>query len=145
MSLTSITTQDNPEAIPFLIAAAVATAIATLAWHRRSVPGGPALVAMMSGEAGWALCAAAELLIVDPPIKRFWFSLKAGAAVAAILGLMTFVLRYTGHLRWLNGRLFAAACTLAVAPLSLAWTNDLHHLYWARIGTGLCVQAYGTY
>ena len=82
MSLTSITTQDNPEAMPFLIAAAVATAIATLAWHRRSVPGGPALFTMMSGEAGWALCGAAELLIVDPPIKRFWFSLKAGAAVA---------------------------------------------------------------
>ena len=56
MGLATIITQGNPEAIPFLIAAAIASAIATLAWHRRSVPGGPALLTMMAGEAGWALC-----------------------------------------------------------------------------------------
>jgi len=145
MGLSTITTQGNPEAIPFLIAAAVATAIATLAWHRRSVPGGLALFIMMAGEAGWALFAAAELLIVNPPIKRLWFSLKAGAAVLAILGLMTFVVRYTGHTRWLSSRLYGVICTLAVVPLSLAWTNDLHHLYWSSVGIGTCVQPYGTF
>ena len=58
MGLAAITTQNNPEAIPFLIAAAVAAAIATLVWRRRAVSGGPALFVMMAGEAGWALFAA---------------------------------------------------------------------------------------
>jgi PAS domain S-box-containing protein len=145
MGLAIITTQGNPEAIPFLIAAAVATAIATLAWHRRSVPGGTALFIMMAGEAGWALCAAAELLIVNLPIKQLCFSLKAGAAILAILGLVTFVLRYTGHTGWLSSWIYGVICTLAVAPLSLAWTNDLHHLYWSNIGIRTCVQRYGTF
>ena len=145
MGLATITTQGNPEAIPFLIAAAVATAIATLAWHWRSVPGGTALFVMMVRGSGSALSTATELLIVDPPMKQLCFSLKAGAAVLAILGLMTFVLRYTGHTRWLSSRLYSVVCILAVTPLSLAWTNDLHHLYWSTIGIGTCVQFYGEF
>src|SRR4051812_33594324 len=116
MGFATITTQANPEAVPFVIAAAVAAVIVALAWRRRAVPGGLTLLVMMSGEAGWALFAAAELITVDLPIKRLWFYLKAGAAVLTILGLLAFVLRYTGHTRWLNSRAFAVICALAAAP-----------------------------
>ena len=63
----------------------------------------------------------------------------------AILGLMTFVMRYTGHSRWLSSRLYGVICTLAVVPLSFAWTNDFHHLYWSSIRVRTCVQAYGAF
>src|SRR5262249_57876346 len=126
MGLATITTQENPQAIPFLLAAVVAGVIARLAWRRREVPGGPALFVMTAGEAAWALLVAAELLIVDSSVKRLTYSLKTVAAVAAVQGLIAFVLRYTGHARWLNARRFAGILAPAPALLPMALTNDPH-------------------
>ena len=32
-----------------------------------------------------------------------------------------------------------------MVPLSLAWTNDLHHLYWSSVGSRTCLQTYGAF
>src|SRR4051812_23923065 len=141
----SITMQRNPEAIPFLLTLVVAGIVARLAWRRRRVPGGSALFVMMCGETAWALLIAAELLVVDPLIKRMSYSLKAVAAVAAILGLVAFVLRFTGHVRWLEARRFAAIVAPALALLPLALTNDLHQLYWSSLRSSTFAHSYGTF
>jgi signal transduction histidine kinase/ActR/RegA family two-component response regulator len=145
MGLANITTQENPQAIPFLVTAVVAGVIARLAWRRREVPGGLALFVMMGGEAAWAVFVAAELLVFDAPIKRLTYSLKAVAAVAAILGLVAFVLRYTGHARWLGARRFTAITAPALVLLPLALTNDLHGLYWTSLATDTFRYSYGTF
>jgi len=77
MGLATITKQDNPEAIPFLVAAAVAAAVATLARRRRAVPGGRALFE------------AAELLIVDPPINFTAPGLRLSLAQVAVSQRLT--------------------------------------------------------
>ncbi|RUL87441.1 histidine kinase N-terminal 7TM domain-containing protein [Tautonia sociabilis] len=145
MRLATITFQANPEAIPFLAASVVSAVVAGMAWRRGGSPGGPALMAMMAGEAGWASFEAAELLIVDLPVKRLCFMLRAGAAVATILGLMAFVLRFTGQDRWLTARRFAPLAAPAVLPLALAWTSPLHGLYWEVLRSRTFEQSYGAF
>ena len=71
--------------------------------------------------------------------------MKAVAAVAAILGLVAFVLRFTGHARWLEPRRFAAIVAPALALLPLALTNDLHRLYWTSLASDTIRYSYGTF
>jgi PAS domain S-box-containing protein len=125
--------QANPVALPFMAAAAVSATLVVFAWRRRAVVTAPALAAMMAGEAAWALFEGLELVIADLPTKRLCFALRAGGAVTTILGLLAFVLRYTGRDRWLSRRRFGVICASQFALLVAAWTNPWHHLYWVRI------------
>ena len=43
--------------------------------------------------------------------------------MTAILGLLAFVLRYTGRVRWLKTRRFGAICAPALPLILLAWTD----------------------
>ena len=60
------------------------------------------------------------------------WALVAGAATM-LLGMLAFVLRYTGHERWLAPRRFGIIGAMMLALTLLAWTNPLHHLYWRTI------------
>ena len=128
-----ITFQSIPEAIPIGIAAVFSIALVVLAWRRRAMPMAPAFATMMAGETVWALGAALEPVIVDLPIKRLCIDLRVLGTVTAILGLLAFVLRYTGLFRWLTTRRFAAICAPAIPLIVLAWTDPFHHLYYAQL------------
>ncbi len=122
--------QPNPEAIPFAIAAAVSGTLAVLAWRRRGLPMAPAFTIMMAGEAAWALFEAIELASNDLLVQGLCYELRTAGAVITILGLLAFVLRYTGSVRWLEPRRFALVCAPALVLIVVAWTNPLHQLYW---------------
>jgi signal transduction histidine kinase/ActR/RegA family two-component response regulator len=122
--------QSNPEAIPFGIAAAVSGTVAIFAWRRRSLPMASAFIVMMAGEAAWALFEALELVCADITLQGLCFELRTAGAVITILGMLAFVLRYTGSVRWLEPRPFAAICAPALALILVAWTNPWHHRYW---------------
>jgi len=127
-----MTFQGNPEAIPFGVAALIAGALAAFAWRRRALPMAPAFATMMTGEAIWALAEAMELVIADLPTKRICYNLRIAGTVTAVLGALAFVLRSTGHLRWLAWRRFSVICAAAVVLVVLAWSDPWHHLYWTR-------------
>ena len=129
--------QPNLQAIPFAIAAAVSAILTVFAWRRRSLPMAPAFMTMMAGETAWALFEAIELACAAPVSQAIWYQLRTAGAVITILGLLAFVLRYTGCRQWLNGRLFAIACAPALALILVAWTNPWHHLYWVTHRPGL--------
>src|SRR5262249_9452443 len=129
----TLTLQANPEAIPFGIAAAISGGLALFAWRRRALPTAPAFAVMMTGEAAWALFEAMELVIVDLPVKRLCFALRAAGATTTTLRLLAFVLRSTGCERWLEPRRFGALCAPSLALLAVAWTNPWHHRYWAGL------------
>ena len=122
--------QPNPEAIPFAIAAAVSATLAVLAWRRRSLAMAPAFTVMMAGEAAWALFEAIELVCINSRAQALCYELRTAGAVITILGLLAFVLRYTGSVHWLEPRRLTLVCAPALALIVVAWTNPLHHLYW---------------
>src|SRR5437667_10244752 len=122
-----MTLQPNPEAIPFGVAVAISGCLAVLAWRRRGMPVAPAFAVMMAGEAAWALFEALELIVVDLPVKRLCFALRVAGAAITILGVLAFVLRYTGRDRWLEPRRFGAIGAPALALTVVAWTNPWHH------------------
>ena len=126
-----MTFQPNPAAIPFAVAAIVSGVLAVFAWRRRSLPMAPAFALMMTGETAWALFEALELVFVELTAKQPFFELRVAGAVAAIVGLLAVVLRYTGHAEWLRLPVFSAICTPALVMILFAWTNDRHHFYWS--------------
>jgi signal transduction histidine kinase/ActR/RegA family two-component response regulator len=143
--------QPNAEAIPFGITVLIAAGLALLGWRRRrqGVALATAFSVMMVGEAAWALFEALELVIVDLPTKRLCFALRVAGTTTTLLGMLAFVLHYTGCERWLAPRRFAAVAAPMLALTLLAWTNPLHHLYWrsiwnARIGENcIAMPEYG--
>src|SRR5215470_205066 len=127
-----MTLQGLPEAIPIGIAAVLSGTLAVFAWRRRAMPMAPAFAAMMAGETAWALGAALEPIIVELPLKRVCIDIRILGTITAILGLMAFVLRFTGRYCWLTARRFGAICSPALPLIALAWTDPWHHLYFAR-------------
>lgn len=128
--------QPNAEAIPFATTVLIAGWLSVLAWHRRrlgSIAVATAFAAMMAGEVVWALFEAVELVVDSEPIQRACFALRAAGASITMLGLLAFVLGYTGHDRWLAPRRFTAIAAPSVVLTLLAWTNSWHHLYWRSI------------
>jgi signal transduction histidine kinase/ActR/RegA family two-component response regulator len=122
--------QSNPEAIPFGIAAAVSGSLAVFAWRRRSLPMAPAFVVMMTGESVWALFEAVELVSKDATLQGLALDFRTAGVVTTILGMLAFVLRYTGAVHWLEPRRFGAVCAPALGLILVAWTNPWHHIYW---------------
>lgn len=124
--------QANPHAIPFFIAAVISGSLAVLTSRRRGMPMAPAFTVMMAGEAAWALFEAIEISTVEPHYRQICNGLRVAGAVTTVLGMLAFVLRYTGCTDWLEFRRFAPICAPAVAMVFVAWTNPWHHFYWAK-------------
>jgi len=122
--------QYDPHAIPFGVAAVISGVLAAVTARRRGLPMAPAFTVMMAGEAAWALFEGLELVLADSELKQVCFELRVAGAVTTVLGMLAFVLRYTGCTDWLKVRRFAAICAPAVAMVFVAWTNPWHHFYW---------------
>ena len=144
------TFQINPGAIPFILAGGTSAVLAIFAWRRREMPRAPAFATMMAGEMLWAISEALELIVVPLPVKLLFIDLRVAGAVISILGMLAFVLHYTGRTRWLEPRRFAAISALALVMLPVAWTNPWHHFFWSSIRVDLVdgfqqvVRGYGT-
>jgi len=128
-----MTFQGNLEAVPFGIAGAVALVLALLTWERWAIPRARTFAVMMFGEAIWAWAEALELLTVELPFKILWYEFRVVGAMVTILGLLAFVLVFTGRERWLVPRRFLFVVAPAVVLTLIAWTNSWHHAFWARI------------
>jgi signal transduction histidine kinase/ActR/RegA family two-component response regulator len=126
-----MTFQGNPRAIPFLLAGGTSAILMLFAWRRREMPRAPAFIAMMAGETTWAFAEALELIVAAPVIQLLCINLRVVGAVVSILGMLAFVLHYTGQDQWLVPRRFLAVCAVPVALILVAWTNPWHRLFWA--------------
>jgi PAS domain S-box-containing protein len=124
--------QANPAALPVLNAALITAGLAFYAWRRRKIPTAIAFAAMMAGETAWALGVGLELLFADLPTKVRCLDLAIVGKNSVPVGLLAFVLSYTGLQKRGTGRTLVLACVFPAATILLHWTNSWHHLYWRR-------------
>ncbi len=125
--------QGNPRAILFLLAGGTSAILALCAWRRREMPRAPAFIAMMAGETVWASAHAVELVVEPYPIQYLCIDLRVAGAVISVLGMLAFVLQYTGRDRWLEPRRFAAICAWPAVMVLVSWTNPWHGQFWSSI------------
>jgi PAS domain S-box-containing protein len=128
-----MTFQGNLEAVPFGVAGTIALVLALLTWDRTVVARARTFSVMMFGEALWSWGEALELLTVELPLKVLWYDVRVVGAMATILGLLAFVLVFTGRESWLASRRFLFVVAPAVVFTLIAWTNPWHHSFWGRI------------
>jgi PAS domain S-box-containing protein len=124
--------QANPAALPFLNAALISAGLAFYAWRRWKIPTAPAFAAMMAGEAAWALGVGLELLFADLPTKVGCLDLAIVGKNSVPVGLLVFVLSYTGQQKRVTGRTLVLACAFPAATILLHWADPWHHLYWSH-------------
>jgi len=107
--------------------------LAYLGWKRRYTPGSRHFIVLVTAVALWSLAFSLELLADDLHTKITWLKLKYAGIVVVPVALLTFSLRYTRNDRFLNSRTIAALMALPTMSLLMAWTNELHHLFWREI------------
>ncbi|HMB03146.1 MAG TPA: histidine kinase N-terminal 7TM domain-containing protein, partial [Isosphaeraceae bacterium] len=115
-----------------LNAALITAGLAFYAWRRRKIPTATAFAAMMAGETAWAMGVGLELLFADLPTKVRCLDLAIVGKNSVPVGLLAFVLSYTGLQKWVTGRTLVLACVFPAATILLHWTDPWHHLYWSR-------------
>ncbi|MCX6020923.1 MAG: diguanylate cyclase [Chloroflexi bacterium] len=121
--------------LTLFLGAAVALAVAVLAWRQRHTASYMApLTVWMLTLTVWSVCYLLSLLSLDYAGQAFWFkALFLGSALMAPAA-MVFALHFTGKRHWVTPRLLAL---LAVEPL-ISWiliaTNDAHGLFWSAFG-----------
>jgi PAS domain S-box-containing protein len=125
--------QYTPYVFPLFIATAIATALALLAWRRRSTPSATPFAALMLAVAVWSLAYALQLAREDLQTKVVLSNVSYLGIVVVPTAWLIFAIEYTGHGKWLTRRrLFL----LTIPPLLTAltiWTDGWHHWFRAEI------------
>lgn len=100
------------------------------AWQFRHKPLGRSLALMMIPVCGYLITNTLEL--VDPSESGTLFWGKAGYLFAPTLAVMwfAFALDYTGRHHWLAPRRLWILFVIPVITMTLAMTNEWHHLIW---------------
>jgi PAS domain S-box-containing protein len=142
------------EPTPFVLlnaaAAAMALAVAALAWNRRRVPGGRPLAFLMGAVALWAAGAALELHARGLDAKLFFARLQYVGTVSVPPLFLIFALDYCRLQPWIRPRTVALLFLVPCATLVLAMTNPRHGLIWSRLvpdpeGPNLVIYEHGVW
>ena len=124
--------QFSLDPFPALLATLIATSLAALASRRRPLRGLPAFLGFMLGVAIWSLGYALELASVDLPVQILWAKVEYIGIVTVPTGWFVFVLQYVSRLKTLSRRTVWLLAVVPLTVLALVWTNESHHLIWAR-------------
>jgi len=122
-----------PYIATLVLAAAVASLLASIAWRYRDTPGAPAFAVLMLTVVVWSLAYALELSSASLPAKLFWTRVEYVGIVVLPAAWFAFACQYTGHVSWTGRRAIALLAIEPVAMLLLIWTNEYHGLFWHAI------------
>lgn len=113
---------------PLLVSAAMAAAIALLAWRRRRVRGASPFALLMLAVAEWTVTYVFELESNSLASKVSWVMAQYVGIVLVPVAWFAFALEYTGREQRLTRRNVLLLCFVPLVTLVLVWTNPFHHL-----------------
>ncbi|MCL4489403.1 MAG: histidine kinase [Chloroflexi bacterium] len=123
----------TPYIWPMLASAVFMTGLAAYAWKHRTAPGAAPFALQMLFSALWALFAALEVAAIAEPAKILSYQLGRIMAPPAMAGLLVFALEYARPGQRTTRRTVLALSGLTLLITVLLATNDLHHLFYARL------------
>lgn len=125
--------QMNALVISYVASAAVSVVAAVIAWRRHPVPGARALALLMAAVAWWLVANSGEAASTDLGAKIAWSVLAYPGISSVPVLFLVFALRWTHLDSGLTRSRVALLFVVPAASVTLAATNDLHHLLWPTI------------
>jgi PAS domain S-box-containing protein len=115
------------------ISALISGIVAVYAWRRRPAPGATYLALLMLGATVWSLGYAVATGFGDLASRILWAKVQYPGIALVHIGLVLFVLEYTGRKRLLTRRNIVLLALVPSIAVLLAWTNEAHGLIWQEI------------
>jgi PAS domain S-box-containing protein len=122
----------TPYAIPFLVAAVVASVLIIYIWRRRNTRGATALALLSLAALIWTLGYGLEIAGADLATKVFWGKFQYFGIVTVPLLWLVFALQYTSRDKWLTRRHLVWLSVIPIVTLVLALTTEAHGLIWTE-------------
>lgn len=116
-----------------LMAAAGALAVLAFSvWQQSRLerPIATSVVFLLLGGVWWCIGYLLEITVPDPFLKLLAYRAKFLGIVIIPVAWLVFAIYYTGREHWLSRRNLIALTIIPTITLTLAWTNELHHLMW---------------
>ncbi|HMN30071.1 MAG TPA: histidine kinase N-terminal 7TM domain-containing protein, partial [Caldilineaceae bacterium] len=126
--------QLNPYAIPFILTTLPLGYCAHLAWRSRSRLPERLFLALTMMILWLVALYSARLLTRDPGTILWLAKLEYPANQMAAIIWLLFNLAYVGYDRLINRRTIGVLSVFPLAYMAIVWTNEFHHLHWAKVG-----------
>ena len=123
--------------------------VAYFVLRRRAKPGGLPLGLLMLAVAAWSFTLAFEAAATTIPAKVLWSKFEYLGVTSAPVLLLLFALEFTHREKWLKRRYVISYWIIPLISLTLAFTNEWHHLIWTCFtpipGGNLIVYGHGAW
>ncbi|MCA9916844.1 MAG: response regulator [Anaerolineales bacterium] len=128
--------QLSPYAVPLILTGLITLVSAVYAFRQQNVSGSNDLFYLLLAITVWIFAYVAELSAITLDSKLFWAKVQYFGIVYLPVGYVLFVLKYIGEFQKIKRpfRFTALLFLVPVLTLSLAWTNEWHHLIWTSVG-----------
>ena len=126
----------TPYALAQFIAAGISIVTTILVWQRRSVRGGIALFLLFLAVSEWAFGNGLESAAVGRDLKILFSKIVYVGAQSAPVFLLLFALKFSGRVERIQPISVTGLFLIPAVIVSLAATNESHHLIWSGFTPG---------
>ncbi len=125
--------QLNPLVLSYVASAALAAAVAFVAWRRRHMAGARGLALLMLAVGWWLVANAFEAAAVDRSAKIAWSVVAYPGIESAPVLYLLFVLGWTRQDGWLTRARIGLLLLVPIISVGMAATNEWHRLLWPTV------------
>ena len=121
-------------AIPLIVAAEAAAALAVVGVWRRGVPGSVPFAALMAAAAWCSLAVSMSLLSDSAGVKFTWLRIQFMGAAFVPTAWLALVVQFGTRQTALPDRILGFLMVEPLLMMALVWTNGVHGLFWSQVG-----------